>query len=216
MDMLTACAVLTGAFVAAVVVGEFYRKKDCTPLLVWVFKPLASAGFLAAALVVGALGHGFGRWMFAALFLCFAGDILLIPRTRKAFLFGLLCFLCAHVAFIAAFLHKSLEPAWIGSGAGVMLVISVCTGVWLWPHVGSKMKAPLVGYIIAIAIMVSLASGVWAGTSNHTLMAAAALFAFSDIIIARDRFVRAEFINRAMALPLYYLSQFLFALSAGI
>ncbi|HDP24776.1 MAG TPA: lysoplasmalogenase, partial [Deltaproteobacteria bacterium] len=40
-------------------------------------------------------------------------------------------------------------------------------------------------------------------------------FYISDIFVARNRFVKQEFINRALGLPLYYLGQFLIAFSLG-
>jgi hypothetical protein len=40
-------------------------------------------------------------------------------------------------------------------------------------------------------------------------------FYFSDIFVARQRFLKAEFINRLVGLPLYYGGQFLLAFSTG-
>lgn len=40
-------------------------------------------------------------------------------------------------------------------------------------------------------------------------------FYFSDVFVARDRFLRPEFFNRLIGLPLYYCGQFLLAFSAG-
>jgi hypothetical protein len=38
-------------------------------------------------------------------------------------------------------------------------------------------------------------------------------FTASDVSVARDRFVREDFFNRAWGLPLYYCAQLLLALS---
>ena len=43
----------------------------------------------------------------------------------------------------------------------------------------------------------------------------AASFYFSDLFVARDRFVKTEFANRLLGLPMYYLGQFLLAFSVG-
>ena len=40
-------------------------------------------------------------------------------------------------------------------------------------------------------------------------------FAASDLSVARDRFVRAQFVNAAWGLPAYYLSQLALAFSIG-
>jgi uncharacterized membrane protein YhhN len=41
----------------------------------------------------------------------------------------------------------------------------------------------------------------------------ALMFYFSDIFVARERFVTHEFANRLIGLPLYYTGQFLLAFS---
>jgi uncharacterized membrane protein YhhN len=41
------------------------------------------------------------------------------------------------------------------------------------------------------------------------------LFYVSDIFVARQRFVRTEFLNRRIGLPLYYGGQFMLAFSVG-
>src|SRR5690606_4237677 len=65
----------------------------------WVWKPLASTGFIAAALAAGAWQTTYGRLVLLALVLSWWGDVLLIPRTRAAFTAGLASFLAGHVAF---------------------------------------------------------------------------------------------------------------------
>jgi hypothetical protein len=53
---------------------------------------------------------------------------------------------------------------------------------------------------------------------SHRLLVfcGAVCFYFSDIFVARDRFIANQFMNRLLGLPLYYLGQFLLAFSAGI
>jgi hypothetical protein len=41
-------------------------------------------------------------------------------------------------------------------------------------------------------------------------------FAASDVSVARDRFVRPEFVNRAWGLPLYYAAQLLLATTPAL
>jgi hypothetical protein len=47
------------------------------------------------------------------------------------------------------------------------------------------------------------------------VFAGAVAFYFSDVFVARDRFVKNEFINRLVGLPMYYAGQFLIAFSLG-
>ena len=46
------------------------------------------------------------------------------------------------------------------------------------------------------------------------ILLGAVVFATSDILVARQRFVVRSLANRVLGLPMYYLAQVLFALSA--
>jgi hypothetical protein len=41
-------------------------------------------------------------------------------------------------------------------------------------------------------------------------------FYVSDIFVARQRFLKTEFLNRLIGLPLYYSGQFMLAFSGGL
>jgi hypothetical protein len=41
-------------------------------------------------------------------------------------------------------------------------------------------------------------------------------FYFSDVFVARDRFLKKEFLNRLTGLPMYYAGQFFLAFSVGL
>jgi hypothetical protein len=45
--------------------------------------------------------------------------------------------------------------------------------------------------------------------------AGALLFYLSDLLVARDRFVRPGIVNRVVGLPLYYAAQLLLASAVG-
>jgi hypothetical protein len=47
------------------------------------------------------------------------------------------------------------------------------------------------------------------------IFSGAASFYISDLFVARDRFLKMEFKNRLLGLPLYYFGQFLLAFSVG-
>jgi uncharacterized membrane protein YhhN len=83
------------------------------------------------------------------------------------------------------------------------------------------MKGPVLVYILVITAMVACASGVLANPGlalpgRGMVFAGALLFYFSDVFVARDRFVKKAFSNRLAGLPLYYGGQFLLALSLGV
>ncbi len=46
-----------------------------------------------------------------------------------------------------------------------------------------------------------------------TAAAGALLFYLSDLMVARQRFVQASYLNRAFGLPTYYLGQLLLAMT---
>jgi uncharacterized membrane protein YhhN len=166
----------------------------------------ASAAFLSLALALGVEGP-LERGILAALVLSAVGDALLLSAARPAFLGGLVAFLLAHVAYSAAFLGVS-RPS-----PGVAVAVAAATGAalrWLWPSLG-PMRAPVAAYCAVIAAMLWLALGV----PRAEIRAGALLFYLSDLLVARDRFVRPGLANRVVGLPLYYAAQLLFALAVG-
>jgi len=79
---------------------------------------------------------------------------------------------------------------------------------------------PVSLYILAITVM---ASGAWAvfwkspyQMSGRALVLVGSLcFYFSDLFVARNKFMKEQYQNRLFGLPLYYSGQFLLAFSTG-
>ena len=182
---------------------------------VWIFKPLASTGFLAAAIAAGALDHGYGQIVFVALCLCWLGDVLLIPDDERIFVVGIASFLIGHVAFLEAFLHRGVAPMWSAVALLALALPALWTLRWLRPHLSRGMRAPVIAYVSVISLMVAAAVGTYAASPAIPLLAGALAFSLSDLSVARDRFVASSFVNRAWGLPLYYAAQLLFAASAA-
>jgi len=66
--------------------------------------------------------------------------------------------------------------------------------------------------------MVAAAVSAWSSLSSDDgwrIGLAAILFYFSDILVARQVFVRRSLLNPAVGLPLYYAAQYLFASTVG-
>ena len=200
---------VTVVLVLLLLVGEALHHRA----MVWVFKPLASAGFVATAVAGGAWDTSVGQCMTAALLLSAAGDVLLIPKDRRAFLAGLVAFLLGHVLFAVAFAVRGASGQWTALAATVMLVPAAVVGRWLLPRVEGKLKRPVLAYMTVISAMVALAVGSVVQLGGVALLVAAVAFYLSDLSVARDRFVAPGFINRAWGLPLYYGAQILFALN---
>jgi uncharacterized membrane protein YhhN len=82
------------------------------------------------------------------------------------------------------------------------------------------MNLPVLLYIIVITIMVVGAWSVIGDTQlaffgRVVIFVGALSFYFSDVFVARNRFLKPGFINRLIGLPLYYFGQFLLAFSVG-
>jgi uncharacterized membrane protein YhhN len=199
-----------GVTVAGILAFLIAEKLDST-VGKWLSKPIASAGFIGAAISVGAWETPFGRWVVAALAFSWLGDVLLIPKST--FLFGLGAFLVGHLLFAAAFLVRGVSWTAVGVAAVAAVVLALPVARWLLPHVPAKMKLPVVAYMAAISTMVALAVGSHWMAAAPIALGAAIAFYLSDLSVARDRFVQAGLVNRLWGIPLYYGAQLLFAWS---
>ena len=184
----------------------------------WVFKPVTSALFLLAALS-GAPDGAYDWALFVGLALCLLGDVLLISHDAGWFVAGLAAFLLGHVCYVVAF--NGLVIVTSLNSLILSLIVLVSAGIFLWlrPHLG-PMRNPVIAYIVVITLMLCSAWAVFfvtdMGVTFRVLVAVGATaFYISDITVARDRFMGAGFINRAVGLPLYYLGQFMLAFSVG-
>jgi uncharacterized membrane protein YhhN len=154
------------------------------------------------------------------LLLCLSGDIFLALPRRRMFFYGLICFLLGHLFYVIGFFSAAGINQWTWIGLMTVLVISIRVYVWLAPYLGA-MKGPVVLYVMVITVM---ACGAWSVLGSYQLalmgrimvFVGAMSFYLSDIFVARDRFVKKEFLNRLIGLPLYYAGQFLLAFSVGL
>jgi uncharacterized membrane protein YhhN len=202
-------AAVTAAGAAVTLAGERWGRRA----LVFAAKPVASAAFVALAWRAYEPPGPYGAWIVAGLLLSLVGDVCLAhPRGLRA---GLGAFLLAHVAYVAAFHSLLPARAWPLAAALPFAAASAVVVRWLWPHLG-PLQAPVAAYVAAITVMVwGAAAAFLAGRASWLAAVGAVLFYLSDIAVARQRFVRPEFRNRAWGLPVYYLGQTLLALSAA-
>ncbi len=214
--MELAMSVLCAAAVLLLLRAEYCRKQR----LRIVSKTLASLAFVALGLLryhatSSALpGEPFllGGLIFGAL-----GDLLLLFHGPAFFLGGLVAFAIGHVGYVVALAHVAPPTSWLGSP--LLVVATFGAGVlWsLWTKLGD-MRVPVVVYVVTICVMVVAAVAVLAtGAPDGPLVAVgAALFAISDVAVARGRFGEETFANKAWGLPSYYLAQLLIAWSIGV
>lgn len=185
-------------------------------------KPLASAGFLVAALgaPAWALPSGVAWLLFAGLLFSAVGDVLLLGRRSSAFVGGILAFSAAHIAYGAWFLGGR-APWWLlATTSLVFLGIGHLVWHWLDEHVSDRLRLPVRAYVALVSLMAATAVAYGAqalstGSGARPMLLAPAvgglLFYLSDLAVARHRFVTPAFANRAWGLPLYYLAQLLIA-----
>jgi uncharacterized membrane protein YhhN len=154
------------------------------------------------------------------LIFCLGGDVFLALPQEKMFLFGLVSFLLGHVCYVLGFFYVANLNLWTWCGVASGLAVSGLVFFWLRPHLGS-MLIPVIAYIVIITAMVIGAFTVFGDAGLHSagrnmVLFGAVSFYLSDLFVARDRFLKAEFSNRLIGLPLYYGGQFLLAFSIGL
>jgi uncharacterized membrane protein YhhN len=181
-------------------------------------KTVLSLLFVAAAAVQPRPVAGFFLYVFAGLILCLAGDVFL-ALPEKFFKAGLAAFLLGHGFYILGFAAPTKVRLWFSPGALFFVVLGAAVFLWLRPRLGA-MLGPVLAYVAVITVMVA---GAWAvfrepavpAPGRWLVLTGAVAFYLSDVFVARNKFIRNEFLNRLVGLPLYYLGQFLLAFSVG-
>jgi len=196
-----------------------YFEKTGLPFGRIVTKSLLSLLFVITVFLQSGANEAFTQYLKIGLILCLGGDVFLALSGLKWFRAGLVAFLLGHGLYILAFNFLIPFNGWFSPGDFLILAISLGACRWLWPHLGA-MKLPVLAYVAVITLMVF---GAWAVferpdlpmTGKALIFWGAILFYLSDLLVARDQFIRKAFPNRLIGLPLYYTGQFLLAFSPG-
>jgi len=177
-------------------------------------KLIAATTYIVAALSLGAMNTTYGRVILGGMGFCWLGDLFLVSRrNRTLFLAGLTSFLAGHVAYTVAFLMRGVDAAVVAITLALMAVFAWRAVAWLHPYTDRGMRVPVWLYLATISVMMVMAAGTHAAEKNMYLLLGAILFVLSDLAVARNRFVKPAFINRAIGLPLYFTAQLLLAAS---
>lgn len=212
---MTALFALYICLVFGLVWAEFKDARIAQRLL----KPLAAMGFIAIALLSGALDTQYGKIILFGLMVCAAGDVFLLSRnSEKLFLAGMASFAIGHLTYLSAFV-----PLQVGgmSAARLATIAVVMFGgsaifAWLKLNLPKDMKIAVPIYVFIILLMVINALGLPLRGPLRLAMIGAVMFAVSDIFVARDRFVTPTPINALAITPLYFGAQALIALSTTV
>lgn len=174
--------------------------------LEYIFKPLALAILVTAALTLDPENDAQRAWFVAALVFSLTGDIfLMVPR--DFFVPGLASFLVAHLCFIAGFVVAGIETSAAVVAAvvaGALAAVALRRIVWSLEigHHGA-LKAPVLAYAAAISAMVACA----AGSHDPLALAGAASFYVSDLLIAWSRFVSDFRAAKILIIVTYHFAQ---------
>ena len=159
------------------------------------------------------------RLILMGLIFCLGGDVFLALPREKMFLCGLVSFLLGHLFYVAAFFYMAGINQWTVIGLAISSMASGGVFLWLRPYLDS-MKIPVIFYILVITAMVLgawsvVAAGELSLYGRMLVFSGALSFYVSDVFVARQRFLKTEFLNRLIGLSLYYSGQFMLAFSVG-
>ena len=170
------------------------------------FKPLTTLLGCAYAGPRGADSPRQQRFVRIGLVLSLVGDVFLL-WPKEGFLPGLVSFLLAHLAYIAAF----CVPARLAARPRVFVIYGVVAALilsQLWSGVPGALRVPVLGYVVCLATMAAQAAVWWrtaVGSDYERLARVAAigglLFMASDSLLAINKF----------ALPLPFASLWILA-----
>lgn len=179
--------------------------------LVLVFKPLATIAILAWAWPRGAGRPRQRLFVRLGLVLSLVGDVALL--WPQGFLPGLIAFLLAHLAYIAAF---SVPVRFAARPLVFVLYAAVAAGIvsMLWAGIPPALKWPVLAYVLCLAAMAAQAAGWWSGargTADAALARHAAigglLFLASDSLLAFNKFDAPIPLASLWILGTYWLAQ---------
>jgi uncharacterized membrane protein YhhN len=170
-------------------------------------KPATLIALIVATLVLGATDTTAGRWLLVALVFGLAGDVALLEKSDSRFRLGLAAFLVGHVAFVLCFIQVGLDPqgwnylSFLVLGACLLATRQVAASTYL--RGGLALAAPVALYTVVIGAMV-----IYAFTTGEPLIAVGAtVFAVSDTVLARDRFVRPWEGAQLLVMVTYHVGQ---------
>lgn len=163
-----------------------------TRVLEYLCKPGSMIALIAAAAALDPVDGSARTALIVALALSTVGDVfLMLPDRDELFVGGLAAFLAAHLAYVVGFTLEGLEGLGLAAGAvlAVVLVLAVGRPVVRAVRGGEtpELAAPVAAYVGVISLMLLTA----VGTGDPRAAIGAALFAASDSLIARRRFVGA-------------------------
>lgn len=185
------------------------------PIAAFFFKPLATVLVIGYAWPRGEDQAKQRRLVVIGLVLSLAGDVFLL-WPREGFLPGLVSFLLAHLAYIAAF----CQPVRFGAKPAVFAVyavVAVAILSTLWAGVPGALRAPVIAYVVCLASMAAQAAAWWRSAPEVPEARWAAiggvLFMASDSLLAINKFASPLPASALWILATYWAAQLCIARS---
>ena len=199
----TAWALLAASAVAAAL--DWIAVARSITRLEYVAKPAVMVGLVLVALTLHPASGSERSFFVVALVLGLASDVfLMLPRDM--FLAGLGAALFEHVAYIAGFRTRELQPLLLTVGAAIALasVAAFLPSIYRSISVSHKgLVYPVLAYVAVFVVMVASAGG----SGSLVALGAALLFFYSDAVLAWNRFVRPLPSGRLVNIVPYHLGE---------
>ena len=192
--------------------------------LEYIFKPATMLAIIAALIVwmQGPHDAWYAWFLLAGFILSLAGDVFLILPDQRYFLFGLVAFLLAHVAYVVA-MNQTLPPP----VAYLLLLPIGVIGAWYMRRViralqnakQNELIGPVMVYGLAISLMLfsawaTLFRPEWSNVRRMWVILGATLFYVSDVILAWILFMKPFRGAKLAGMITYHLGQI--ALAAAV
>jgi uncharacterized membrane protein YhhN len=175
-------------------------------------KPLTTALLIVHAARRGQDEPAVRRWILVGLALSLAGDVALL-WPKEGFLPGLIAFLLAHLAYVAAF-HRRLRFGARWQPFAAYALIAVLVLIVLWPGIPAALRVPVLLYVACLGSMAAQAAAVWRaarGTAGEALARSGAiggaLFMLSDALLAFNKFAAPLPLSPLLVLASYWAAQ---------
>jgi uncharacterized membrane protein YhhN len=181
------------------------------PLLLFVFKPLATILILVHALMRGLDTPETRRWIVAGLVLSLVGDIALL-WPYQGFLLWLAAFFIAHLCYLRAFTRRHRLAAPIQPFVVYLLGASLTLGL-MWTELPVTLRWPVLAHAVCLVAMAAQAAVIWrAGQVRGDMLAlGGALFVVSEALLAINRFIAPVPLASLAILGTYWAAQWCIA-----
>ncbi len=170
-------------------------------------KPAVLVALIVTALALGATDDAAGIWLLVALVFGLAGDVFLLGTSDTRFKLGLAAFLVGHLAYLGSFATLGVDPrgwnylSFLVLGGCLLATRQVAASTYL--RGGLALAAPVGLYTVVIGAMVIYAFATGVGL----IAIGATVFAVSDTVLARDRFVRPWDGAQLLVMVTYHVGQ---------